>query len=65
NPDYAIRTFFLGPPDDALLHGLLDVPGWQQLSFSAAAQAVQNSAYPALYARWEEPARVWLAALSR
>ena len=32
---------------------LLAVPGWQQLTVTQAAQAVQRSAYPDAYAQWE------------
>lgn len=40
---------------------LAAVPGWQVLPLTAAAQAVQHSAYPAAYARWQ-PAATGLAA---
>jgi cell wall-associated NlpC family hydrolase len=40
---------------------LAAVPGWQELPLTAAAQAVQRSAYPAAYARWQ-PAATGLAA---
>lgn len=33
--------------------GLVDVPGWQSMTVAAAAQAVQRSAFPDAYARWE------------
>lgn len=33
--------------------GLLDIRGWSALSITAAAQAVQRSAYPYAYAKWE------------
>ncbi len=33
--------------------GLLDIPGWQDLPLTVAAQAVQRSKYPEAYARWE------------
>jgi murein DD-endopeptidase MepM/ murein hydrolase activator NlpD len=33
--------------------GLLDIPSWMTLTVSAAAQAVQRSAFPDAYARWE------------
>ncbi len=61
----AIRVFFGGPhdPNGTRTRGLLDIPGWQRMSFAQAAQAVQNSAYPARYAQWERPAFAWLAAL--
>ena len=37
--------------------GLLDVQGWQSMPFGLAAQAVQHSAFPTLYNRWEPDAR--------
>ena len=40
--------------------GLLDVPGWESMPPTVAAQAVQRSAFPDAYARWETSARVWL-----
>jgi murein DD-endopeptidase MepM/ murein hydrolase activator NlpD len=43
--------------------GLLDVPGWERMPFGVTAQAVQRSAYPTLYNRWEPDARAlaqWL-----
>jgi murein DD-endopeptidase MepM/ murein hydrolase activator NlpD len=33
--------------------GLLDIAGWEKMSIAAAAQAVQVSAYPDAYAKWE------------
>jgi hypothetical protein len=33
------------------------VPGWQSMTVTAAAQAVQRSAYPGAYAQWEGQAR--------
>ncbi len=44
DPVYAATRFY-----DALL----EVPGWQELPLTEAAQAVQRSAYPNAYARWE------------
>ncbi len=59
------RVFFGGPndPNGGRTRGLLDIPGWQGMSFAQAAQAVQISAYPDRYARWEDDAYAWLAAL--
>jgi LysM repeat protein len=59
------RVFYGGPhdPNGPATRGLLDVPGWQSMTFTQAAQAVQNSAYPNAYAQWEAPAGRWLAAL--
>ncbi len=35
---------------------LVKVPGWQEMSLTKAAQAVQRSAYPDAYAKWEPDA---------
>lgn len=43
--------------------GLLDIAGWQHMSVTQAAQAVQVSAFPTAYAKWEGPAKVLAAAL--
>lgn len=61
----ATRAFFGGPadPNGTRTRGLLDIPGWESLSYADAAQAVQISAYPDRYARWEQPSLAWLAAL--
>jgi len=63
--DYAARAFFggAGNPNPGRTRGLLDVPGWQSMSVTEAAQAVQVSAYPDSYAKWEASARVWLREL--
>lgn len=37
--------------------GLLDISGWQSMSVTQAAQAVQRSGYPDAYAKWETLAR--------
>lgn len=37
--------------------GLLDIPDWQTMSVAEAAQAVQISAFPSAYAKWEPLAR--------
>jgi N-acetylmuramoyl-L-alanine amidase len=61
----ATRAFFGGAldPNGSRTRGLLDVAGWQGMSFAEAAQAVQISAYPDRYAQWEQPATAWLAAV--
>ncbi|MET0297173.1 MAG: LysM peptidoglycan-binding domain-containing protein [Microbacterium sp.] len=61
----AVRVFYggAGDPNGTRTRGLLDIPGWQNLSFADAAQAVQVSAHPDRYAQWEQPAYAWLAAL--
>ncbi|MCW4384266.1 LysM peptidoglycan-binding domain-containing protein [Salinibacterium sp. SYSU T00001] len=62
-PDYAARLFFGGPsnPNAGITRGLLDIPGWQSMTVTQAAQAVQISAFPDAYAKWETSARAWLA----
>jgi hypothetical protein len=61
----ATRAFFggSGDPNGSRTRGLRDIPGWESLTFTQAAQAVQISAYPDAYAKWEAPAQAWLAAL--
>ena len=51
NPTSAARMFFTG--GHAGQRGLLDVPGWDRMPVTQAAQAVQVSAYPDAYAKWE------------
>jgi LysM repeat protein len=65
DPVRSIKVFYGGrsDPNGAKTRGLLDIPGWQKMSFAQAAQAVQISAYPNAYAKWEKPALSWLAAL--
>ena len=65
DPARATRAFFggSGDPNGSRTRGLLDIPGWESLTFTQAAQAVQISAYPDAYAKWEQPAHAWLAAL--
>jgi N-acetylmuramoyl-L-alanine amidase len=62
---HAIKAFYGGAsdPNGTRTRGLLDIPGWQRMTFAQAAQAVQISAYPDRYAQWEKPAYTWLAAL--
>ncbi|WP_433066184.1 M23 family metallopeptidase [Dactylosporangium sp. CS-033363] len=45
DPQYATRKFY---------EKLLQVPGWEQLSLTRAAQRVQRSAYPNAYAKHEQ-----------
>ncbi|MGQ5265025.1 hypothetical protein ACTWLT_30160 [Micromonospora sp. ZYX-F-536] len=54
-PSYAARAFYTA---------LNEVPGWQDMSVTAAAQAVQISAYPDAYAQHEERASTVAAALT-
>lgn len=55
-------AFFGGPrdPNGSATRGLLDIPGWRDMEFGAAAQAVQISAYPERYGQWESEAYAWL-----
>ncbi|MFJ4252221.1 LysM peptidoglycan-binding domain-containing protein [Microbacterium sp. NPDC090003] len=57
------RVFYGGPsdPNGRATRGLLDVPGWESMAFTDAAQAVQISAYPLRYGEWETAAHRWLA----
>ncbi|HEX4400903.1 MAG TPA: LysM peptidoglycan-binding domain-containing protein [Galbitalea sp.] len=64
-PSYAAALFYGGPhnPNKGKTRGLLDIPGWQSMTVTQAAQAVQVSAAPNAYAKWEAPARALLAQL--
>ena len=66
DPVYASRLFFGGPsnPNKGITRGLLDIPGWQSMTVTQAAQAVQISAHPEAYAKWEASAWVWLDELT-
>jgi hypothetical protein len=55
DPIYASNKFY-----DALL----EVPDWPDMSLTDAAQAVQYSAYPNAYAKWEPQATTLVQALS-
>ncbi|HWI30097.1 MAG TPA: LysM peptidoglycan-binding domain-containing protein [Microbacterium sp.] len=61
----ATLAFYGGPtdPNGPRTRGLLDIPGWQDMGFSQAAQAVQISAFPDRYGAWEAASYQWLAAL--
>jgi LysM repeat protein len=65
-PSYAAKLFFGGPsnPNKGKTRGLLDIAGWQSMTVTQAAQAVQISGSPNAYAKWEASARFWLAELS-
>jgi LysM repeat protein len=67
NIDYSIRAFFGGPnsPTKKDVRGLLDISGWKRMSLTEAAQAVQISAHPTAYAKWEPSAWNWLAELDQ
>jgi hypothetical protein len=55
DPVYASTTFY---------EHLLAVPGWQTMPLTQAAQAVQKSATPDAYARWEQDATRIVAVLT-
>ena len=52
----SIRAFY-GVATHTANPGLVDVPGWEAMPVTRAAQAVQVSAFPYAYARWETTAR--------
>lgn len=63
DPVRSTKAFFGGSqnPNPGKTRGLLDIAGWQSMTVTRAAQAVQISAYPDAYAKWETSARAWLA----
>jgi murein DD-endopeptidase MepM/ murein hydrolase activator NlpD len=69
DPVYAAGAFFGGPtgPNSTGAvsepRGLVDIDGWQTMALTEAADAVQRSALPTAYARWEDDARAWLGEL--
>ncbi|MET0853970.1 MAG: LysM peptidoglycan-binding domain-containing protein, partial [Microterricola sp.] len=65
DPHYATLAFFGKAPNtnDIVPRGLFDIDGWQSMSVTEAAQAVQISAHPDFYAKWETSARSWLTEL--
>ena len=52
DPIYSSKSFYGVNPEGAN-RGLIQVPGWETLSPGAAAQAVQGSAFPDEYDKWE------------
>ncbi len=64
-PAHAARLFYGGPanPNAGSTRGLLDIAGWESMTLAQAAQAVQISAFPDAYAKWESSAREWFSAL--
>jgi cell wall-associated NlpC family hydrolase len=55
DPATSARLFYAG--GRAGQRGLLDIKGFEAMPLTAAAQAVQASAFPGAYARWEPLAR--------
>jgi peptidoglycan DL-endopeptidase CwlO len=62
DPAESTTMFYTG--GHAGQRGLLDISGWHLMSVAGAAQAVQASAFPSAYARWETLATRTVAALS-
>jgi len=62
DPTRATLAFFGGSsnPNTGVTRGLLEIPGWESMTVTDAAQAVQISAFPNHYAKWEISARSWL-----
>lgn len=56
NVQLGARAFF-GMADHTSNPGLVDVDGWEQMTIAEAAQAVERSAFPDAYAKWESAAR--------
>ncbi len=65
DPHRAALAFFGGRnnPNPGRTHGLLDIRGWHSMTVTQCAQAVQLSAFPNAYAKWEASARAWVAQL--
>lgn len=61
DPKYSARAFFGGPtgPNAGKIRGLLDIKNWSAMSLAKAAQAVQISAFPDAYQKWELSAWSW------
>ncbi|MCJ1688848.1 peptidoglycan-binding protein [Rathayibacter sp. VKM Ac-2927] len=57
DPVYASRAFYGAANSPTTNTGLTDIAGWESMSVTEAAQAVQVSAYPDAYAQWETLAR--------
>jgi TP901 family phage tail tape measure protein len=62
NPAKSARMFFLG--GRAGQRGLFDFPNRAKMSLAEAAQAVQVSAFPGAYAKWQNEAAALLSGLS-
>lgn len=60
DPARAAAAFYGGAASPTPNPGLLDIAGWEQMSATVAAQAVQRSGYPDAYAKWEASATAWV-----
>ena len=56
DPTLASQAFY-GAAKHTSNTGLLQIPSWEKMSLTAAAQAVQRSGFPTAYAKWEPVAR--------
>lgn len=63
NPHLSTRAFY-GIASHTSNPGLVDIPGWQSMPLTEAAQAVQRSGTPTAYAQWENTARAIVDQLS-
>ncbi|KRE30851.1 hypothetical protein ASG80_16025 [Agromyces sp. Soil535] len=65
DPVRSATAFYGGTanPNAGRTLGLLDIAGWESMTITQAAQAVQLSAHPDHYAKWEASARAWLSEL--
>ncbi|MCY7404440.1 MAG: LysM peptidoglycan-binding domain-containing protein [Cryobacterium sp.] len=63
DPVWASLAFFGGTsnPNPNVTRGLLDIADWESMTVTQAAQAVQISAYPDYYAKWETSALAWVS----
>ncbi|MBM9476502.1 hypothetical protein JL107_08620 [Nakamurella flavida] len=60
DPRWEAMAFFGGSRSAAPTSGLLDIAGWQTMSPTYAANAVQRSNYPEYYAKWEAQATTYV-----
>lgn len=64
NPTLSAEAFF-GVGAHSHNTGLLQIPGWRKMQVTAAAQAVQRSAFPLAYAQHQEQAQALVAGLAK
>jgi D-alanyl-D-alanine carboxypeptidase-like protein len=63
DPAQSATMFFKGGHGGQ--RGLLQVPGWEDMAVTVAAQAVQVSAFPTAYAKWETLARTVVSTVAQ
>lgn len=66
DPEYSSRAFFGGQtgPNFGRTPGLLDIKNWSTMTLTKASQAVQISAFPDAYQKWELSAWSWFDLMS-